>query len=177
MLLFAAALLGYGSVSYHWFEESESRMTSHQGLLASEVCGVDLGDDQLENFARAQAGHVEPAEWRCEHDLVVVLVTKLRDAVDVAEWSALMIGLIAGLATAVMALIAGIRAFENRRPSRRTASLIATMPIVGIACPLILSRIGELAGARLDYAAGVYAAGAVLAVISAIRIWPRDAAR
>jgi len=170
LLLVTAVLLGYGSVSFHWFDDSGSGLSAHQGLLASEVCGVDLGEDSLQKYERALAGHDEPPVWRCEYDLVVLLVADLHSAIDVVEWSALMIGLIAGLATSMMAIIAGIRAVGARRASRRAAITIAIMPIVGALCPLVVSETGDLAGAKLDYAAGVYAAGAVLALISAIRI-------
>ena len=170
LLFVTTVLLGYGSVSYHWFDESGRGLTAHQGLLASEVCGVDLGEDALRKYERALAGHDEPPVWRCEHDLVVLLVADLRRATDVVQWLALMIGLIAGLATSMMALTAGIRAFGGGRPSRRTASAIAIMPIVGVSCPLVAFVTGGLDGAKLDYAAGVYAAGAVLALVSAIRI-------
>lgn len=91
LLLVAAALLGYGSVSYHWFDDSDRHLSSHQGLLAGEVCGVDLGEDRLETYERSRMGHDEPAVWRCEHDFVVTMIGSVHRASDVVDWSALMI--------------------------------------------------------------------------------------
>jgi hypothetical protein len=164
-LLVAGLLLAYGSVSVHWFDDHEPALTSYQGLFAAEVCGTDLGGDRLEKYEHAREGHVEPAVWRCEHEVMIAAVTRVHGAAQLLQWLGLLVGLVAGLATAVMAVVAGVRGLGGRRPGRRLARAIAITPLVGLASALVALFADPLGS--LSYGAGSYAAGTVLAVIAA----------
>ncbi len=140
----------------------------HQGLLAGEVCGTDLGVNELDQYQRHLEGRPVAAPiWRCEYDVTILFVVAIRHVRDFVDWFVLTFGLFAGLATAVIAARAGIRALDGRLPTRRTRLALIVMPIVGALVPLVVMT-GDLRDSTLSYGFGAYALGAVLAAGASI---------
>ncbi len=168
VVVVVAALVGVGSFA-SWFTTSVGRVEIEEGVFATKVCGFGIGDeaDELEEFGRYQATGVRPAPkpWRCERELNVLRIRDVREPVDAVAWLLAVIPFVAGLALAVLVLLAA-----RGRPRRR---LITAVAIVALASVIAYGGSAILLGGYevtdLSFGAVAYVAGAVLAIVCARR--------
>ena len=154
-------LLGFGVLSTHWFVDDSHGLTSAQGVLSSVECGSQrAGGDSLEAFAREQeTGIAAPLPtWGCTRTFTPPLVAEIHHAGDVVLWLAMMLSILAGLASAGLA----VRAVVGRglgAAALTVGAAVALAAAVGL-CALALAS-GEYGVGQLGYGAVGYVTGAI----------------
>jgi hypothetical protein len=161
VMVVGLASIVYGTISDRWFVDERAPIVGHEGILWSNICGPDVGDDTLEPYATSrETGVPHVPRWSCERTFHVTLITTASHSpAGILFWALGLIGVIAGLANAVL-LTAGL---AGRRRARYP-TLVALVAIGTAIGTIALGLATDYSWSNVGVGAMAYLAGAIAAL-------------